>query len=185
MRKSKINIPFVAAMGLLCLTLLSFHFTSGLYARYSSSYTTRDMARVAAFRIETDLDYITMGLSESDLLNFELGGKEETTSVSIPLYIESGSEVCVAYSVSVDFGAALPDYIMLTLSNGQTQKTISADGTAAEFTFADFGTIPPASASAQREYLTLSIKVSELEKITQEVQLPAASLTVTVYQLDA
>ena len=182
MRRQKINIPFAMAMALLCLTLISFHFTSGLYARYSSDYTTRDTARVAAFRVETELDYVSMGLSETDAVDLKLGGKEEVTAVSIPFYVESGSEVSVAYSVTVDFGAALPDYVTLTLSDGETAKTVTADGTATEFTFTDFGAMDPAPDSALRDELTLSIAVSDLEEITQEVRLPAASLTVTVYQ---
>ena len=47
--KHRINIPMCAACILLCLTLLSIHFTSGLYARYVTRSSSSDDARVAAF----------------------------------------------------------------------------------------------------------------------------------------
>ena len=49
-RKSpKVNIPMILAIILLFLTLLSVHLTSGLYARYVSTATGSDSARVAKF----------------------------------------------------------------------------------------------------------------------------------------
>ncbi len=48
-KRSKINIPIVLACILLCLTLISIHFTSGLYARYVSTADGKDSAKVASF----------------------------------------------------------------------------------------------------------------------------------------
>lgn len=45
----KVNIPLCIAGVLFCLTLLSAHFTSGLYARYTASSTYGDSARVIRF----------------------------------------------------------------------------------------------------------------------------------------
>lgn len=48
----KVNIPMVLACVLLCLTLISIHLTSGLYARYTTTATASDSARVARFEVE-------------------------------------------------------------------------------------------------------------------------------------
>ena len=46
---AKVNIPMFVAAVLFCLTLLSVHMTSGLYARYISSAYGSDSARVISF----------------------------------------------------------------------------------------------------------------------------------------
>lgn len=48
-RRSKLNIPMFIASLLLCLTLFSFHLTSGLYAKYTTVSSGSDSGRVAAF----------------------------------------------------------------------------------------------------------------------------------------
>ena len=48
-RKTKMNIPMCLAAILLCLTLISIHLTSGLYAKYISSASGNDSARVIKF----------------------------------------------------------------------------------------------------------------------------------------
>lgn len=55
MGKQKINIPMCAALILLLLTMISVHITSGLYARYTSTATAQDSARVAKFDVQTTL----------------------------------------------------------------------------------------------------------------------------------
>ena len=47
--KAKVNIPLCLAALLFCLTLLSSHFTGGLYARYISRDSGEDSARVIRF----------------------------------------------------------------------------------------------------------------------------------------
>ncbi len=52
MRKDKpamVNIPVCIALALLCLTLISSHMTSGLYARYVAQDESFDSARVIKF----------------------------------------------------------------------------------------------------------------------------------------
>ena len=48
-RNNKMNIPMLLACVLLCCVMISFHFVSGLYARYSTTSTGNSMARVAKF----------------------------------------------------------------------------------------------------------------------------------------
>lgn len=48
-RRTKLNIPMCLAGVLLCLTLISIHLASGLYARYSTTSEGSDSARVISF----------------------------------------------------------------------------------------------------------------------------------------
>lgn len=47
--KAKLNIPMCAACVLLCLTMISIHLMSGLYAKYTTSAQGGDFARVIKF----------------------------------------------------------------------------------------------------------------------------------------
>ena len=47
--RAKFNIPMVIACVLLCLTLLSVHFTSDIYAKYVSKAEGKDSSKVASF----------------------------------------------------------------------------------------------------------------------------------------
>lgn len=64
-RKAGINIPMFFACVLLCLTLISIRLTSGLYARYTTSSSGSDEARVIGFG--------TITMTESG--DFESDGK--------------------------------------------------------------------------------------------------------------
>ncbi len=48
-RKPKVNIPMCAAAVLFCLTVISTHLVSGLYARYTTTGSGEDSARVIKF----------------------------------------------------------------------------------------------------------------------------------------
>lgn len=48
-KKAKVNIPIYIACFLFCLTLISIHLTSGLYAKYMSFASGSDSARVITF----------------------------------------------------------------------------------------------------------------------------------------
>lgn len=54
MKKQNKNTPLVfrIALVLLCVIMASFHFTGGLYARYTAIATAEDSARVAVFEYE-------------------------------------------------------------------------------------------------------------------------------------
>lgn len=176
------NPMLTVAAVLLCLVLISCHFMAGLYARYISRSIADAAARVASFVIETDLDHVALGSTEPP--NLQLGGTDEIQSVLLPFYVSSGSEVAVGYSVTVDFKTALPDYLKLTLESATKEQTLSADGTKSQFAFSDFGTLSEGSTETQKEDLTLTISVDDLTKISDEVLIPTAELTVKVYQVD-
>jgi hypothetical protein len=77
---------------LLCLTLLSVHLSSGLYARYTSTVSGSDSARVAKFEVKD------VGTFSKDLyLEYNPG-----VSNSYTVVIENHSEVAVKCSVDVE-----------------------------------------------------------------------------------
>ena len=181
---AKNNKMMILAVFLLCATLMSTHFSSGLYAKYTVSNHASDEARVAQFHIETDLDYISLGLPNNETPEFEIGGVNATNEVELPFYIESRSEVAVSYSVKVAFGEALPSYVTLTLSDGTKSQTLNADGAKSTYEFQKFGTMEVSDQETLRTDLTLKIGVTALEMITQEIEVPTAVLTVQVDQID-
>ena len=85
----KSNIAIKAAGVLLCLVLISAHFTSGLYARYISRARDGDRSRVSAFAVRADMIQEDTG--------------EYTLSLS------NQAEVPVRYSVTVTLHQSLPD----------------------------------------------------------------------------
>lgn len=89
--KTKMNIPIRLASVLLCMTLLSTYFVSGLYARYAVSSQSGESARVAKFSIEGE-GMLTEQIKES----FVPG-----SSLAKPLSIHNNSEVAVEYTVAV------------------------------------------------------------------------------------
>ena len=182
----KMNIPMTAGLILLCLTMVSMHFSSGLYAKYTETRNGTDSASVAEFHVETDLDYISMGLADNETPTFELGGTSATEEAKLLFYIESGSEVATSYSVKVDFGAVLPNYVTLTLSDGTKNETIVADGTKTTFEFEEFGTMEAVleNGETERRELVLTIGVTSVDLIQEEIELPTAALTVRVNQIN-
>ena len=89
--KTKMNIPMCLAAILLCLTLFSFHLRGGLYARYTTSDSGEDAARVARFDVSEDGAYFS-----KNLLIETAPGKVEREIV-----VTNNSEVAVAYTVTI------------------------------------------------------------------------------------
>lgn len=90
MGKAKLNIPMCAAVVLLFLTLLSIHLTSGLFARYTTTVTASDSARVAKFDVDVtaDIKDITVDCEQSD-------------SGTFILTVNNKSEVAVNYVLKI------------------------------------------------------------------------------------
>ena len=86
MGKAKLNIPMCAALVLLLLTMISVHLTSGLYARYTTTATGSDSARVAKFKVEC-----TVAENITD-------DKEGTFTVTV----QNLSEVAIEYDILVN-----------------------------------------------------------------------------------
>lgn len=74
---------------LLCLTLVSVHLTAGLYARYTTSATTEDAARVARFDV-TETGELKCFFSETICPG---------ESVEKEVLVSNNSEVAIAYTI--------------------------------------------------------------------------------------
>lgn len=115
----KTSFVLRAACVLLCLVLISAHFTSGLYAKYIVSATGSDTGRTASFRVSAAM------------------GDENNGEYTITL--QNGSETAVCYSVTVQ-----PDKAGMFSSaklGNLDPKELDASG--AFFTFENVGRIAP------------------------------------------
>jgi len=150
-KKAKLNIPLCAAAVLLCLTLVSIHLTSGLYARYTASATGSDSARVAKFDVAVSIAPADGGVTLSN----------ENKSGSYTIIIENKSEVAIEYSLALSF-ADRPDGLGAKLgeANGVADnKTIS---------FSDKFTLAPGTSSAGH-ILTLTMAAGQWGDITKDM----------------
>lgn len=96
---------------LLCATLISGHWASGVFARYSSDGTATDKAYVASFKVEA------LG-EESRYLQLSLGG-----TARYAITVENQSEVTVDYSVVLAFDIEITDWLEITIDgNGPTRS---------------------------------------------------------------
>lgn len=104
----KLNIPMCAACVLLLLTMLSVHFTSGLYARYAATASGSDSARVAKFAVSGAMDKGNVTLEYAP-----------DASGAYVLTVTNGSEVTVEYDVTIVFEEAVEGAVNVTL-DGKT-----------------------------------------------------------------
>ena len=101
LRKPKVNIPMCAAAVLFCLTVISTHLVSGLYARYTTSGTGEDSARVIKFgeiSITETGDFVDgtndmlivpgVDIEKKAVVNF--GGSEAATYVFLEVELAGG-----------------------------------------------------------------------------------------------
>lgn len=84
-------IWYTAAV-LLCLTLLSTHLTAGLYARYTTTATGSDSARVAVFNVK----------EEGSLLQGIQAPLYPGDTEKYSIIVENSSEVAIAYQISLE-----------------------------------------------------------------------------------
>lgn len=92
-RRTKLNIPMCLAGVLLCLTLISVHLTSGLYARYTTTAEGSDLARVAVFKVTEDRTTFSSGV----VLGVAPGEKPTTAAI----HVKNDSEVAIRYTITV------------------------------------------------------------------------------------
>ena len=181
MKKTTKKTPFVfyAGMVLLCLVLFSAHLTSGLYARYTSTATSSDSARVARFDVasakKTDVDF------KIDLDFFD----PQKQSDYIEFDVSSSSEVAVRYDVVL----VLPEGMVELIEDGIL--VISLDGDAVPtaidkenqtVTFSA-GTFNAAVDQARTHKLTFFFEEDAVLNNTIEIE-GSATLRVRVEQVD-
>ena len=141
MGKAKLNIPMCAAAVLLFLTLLSIHLTSGLFARYTTTVTASDSARVAKFDVVGEIT------------------PAENEEGKFLLKVTNNSDVAVQYRIDVIFSNAMSVTI-----DGET-KSPEAGSTTVSFTNSDWK-LAPAALSAEHEML---FAITDWSQVTQGV----------------
>lgn len=109
---------------LLCLTLVSVHLTSGLYARYCSTASGEDSARVARFNVTAEGE-LTATFSA-------LISPGETVEKTVKVH--NNSEVAITYTVSAENRFDnLPLTFSFTKQGAQGPELYLAAGGTAEF----------------------------------------------------
>ena len=182
MKKTTKKTPFVfyAGMVLLCLVLFSAHLTSGLYARYTSTATSSDSARVARFDVASakntekvdfkiDLDFFDPQ-KQSDYIEFD---------------VFSSSEVAVRYDVVLVLPEGMVELIeagILVISLDENVPPKTVDGTNHTVIF-DADTFNAAVDQARTHKLTFFFEEDAVLNNTIEIKGPA-TLRVRVEQVD-
>lgn len=136
MGKQKLNIPMCAALVLLMLTMISIHLTSGLYARYTSTATATDSARVAKFDVEGKVEQ-------------KKDGEGKPIEGQFVLTVTNKSEVAVEYSAVISFDAPL------SVTADSKSGTVSGDGKTVTFT--GLGQLEPNAATPAEHTLQFQI----------------------------
>jgi len=93
-RQTKVNVLLCTVAVLLCATLYSTHLVGGLYARYTTSGSSNDSARVAAFNIEqegTIFQTVQADIKPGD-----------TAAQNVDLTINNKSEVAVECKIAIE-----------------------------------------------------------------------------------
>ena len=128
--KNRPNFFLCAALVLLCLVLISTHFTSGLYARYTTKVQGSDNAGIAAFRVSA-----------------ELSEGSEQSAFTVDLY--NKSEVAVSYSLEVTLtDAAYADMISGVELNEVTKSFVNGKAL-----FENVGVLAPGTQTASEVLL--------------------------------
>ena len=112
--KYKINIPLLLAGILFCLTLISSSLTSNLIAKYSTSTTGGDSARVAKFDV----------ITTNDIYKIELVPGDRDSSGTYKFTIKNNSEVVVKNSVIVE---NVPENVQVKFNNSASETSGGAD----------------------------------------------------------
>ena len=151
---------FHVGLVLFCLVLFSTYLTGGLYARYTTSASGSDSARVARFEITGVDSWTNQGEIDLDLNFFD----PNKTSASLDFTISSASEVAVKYDVVITMptlsnNSDYQEWLKIELKEGENiLKTLTADDeSTVVFTFDDVGEFAPNQSGAHAYTLVFSI----------------------------
>ncbi|NCC00813.1 MAG: hypothetical protein EOM34_09055 [Clostridia bacterium] len=114
--KNKVNIPLLLAGILFCLTLISSSLTSNLIAKYSTTASGSDSARVAKFDVDTTTN------SQSDKI--ELVPGDSDSSGTYKFTIKNNSEVVVKNTIIVK---GVPNQVKVVFNGTEKTQTGTDD----------------------------------------------------------
>lgn len=119
----KTPIVFYLGMMLLCLVMLSFNLTSGLYARYTTKSSASDSSRVASFVFDVSATGSAEFLDISEIT--KPGDNKEYTFVVSNGTVDNCCEVKQQYTVDITINGSMP--LTYTLAkNGEAGVSASA-----------------------------------------------------------
>ena len=121
--KAKMNIPMTLACVLMCLTMFSFYFTGGLYARYITRAEASDSARVIKFGDLTLTESGDFGTDATPVV--VIPGVDLSKKVNIAFTpAESATYVFVELTPGTDWNAA--DYVNFTAAGGKLSWSVDS-----------------------------------------------------------
>ena len=94
--KRRVPVSVVLAAVILCLVLVSAHFASGIFARYTANAEHDDGARTAGFAVSAE------GPTENPITIVN-NGTDESGKAEYTVKIKNGSETAVRYEAAVVF----------------------------------------------------------------------------------
>ena len=139
-KRAKVNLPICLAGILLCLTLLSVRLAFGIFARYSTTASAEDDARVARFDVD-----IT-GETQNPVFAYGTAAGNACT-----ITVVNRSEVAVRYDVIVTLDAAAGTSVQLDGVGG------AVDGTTT--TFAGVGALAANAGAENAKTHALSFRM--------------------------
>ena len=147
-------VVFYVGCALLCLALFSANLTSGLYARYTSTASGSDSARVARFDVNNTVQSgdasIHLHFFDASLLSDE-----------VTFTVTSSSEVAVGYSVTVTMPTSDPYSSWLDVTLGDSTPTSRTDNS---FTFSNVAYFEPNDGRTHEHSLFFKIKDESVGK---------------------
>lgn len=151
--RRKRNIPMTIAGVLLCLTLVSVWLMSGLYARYTTSDSASDSARVAAFVFDVS---DTNNTHMIDISGIQKPGDTETYAFIVKNSNGSAiSEVSETYTITVALNGSMP--LTATLNKADSDLfTVSTTATGSGSN-STTGAFTPGNSSANRDTYALTV----------------------------
>lgn len=121
---------------LFCLTLISVHFASGLYARYQSAASGSDSARVAAWVVAVSGSGASGGKLSIDCNDTDT--ENDTASYQITVSNTENGKICEVsfeYDLIVTLSEALPAGVDLEIKQGDTPKELQKDAAEKVYTY--------------------------------------------------
>lgn len=100
--KRKVPVSLRVAAVLLCLVMLSTHFTAGMYARYVTSANGTDYSRAAGFAVSAKVD--TDDQTKSPVpVSIVSNGLDDSGRATYEVKVSNTGETAVRYKMVVEF----------------------------------------------------------------------------------
>ena len=103
MKKRRAYAPMHIALILLCMVLVTAHFTSGMYARFITRADGLDSSNVAVFSVSVDAEKLEDG--QYAPVSIVSNGQDDSGKASYQIKISNPGETAVRYEAEVSFAS--------------------------------------------------------------------------------